>query len=206
MLKSISHLGDYATGASYFAQLAHLYAQDGWTRLELNMLNMYAYCLKQMNRHEEYIQVRLKIVAKLYLQHTPQLLETFGKKTSSLTDLLLASAALTHQLTVPMGDYFGSISVDPYVRPYEDHDGFCLHLLLANLTSDAIKAHEVRVKLIPVDEDHQTELWLVTTDVTLKSQGPVSITVGTKVCENLYFVKIHLLTGLDHEARLVCVR
>lgn len=206
MLKPISHLGDYATAASYFAQLAHLYAQDGWTRLELDMLNMYAYCIKQMNRHEEYIQISLKIVAKLNLQHTPQLLETFGGKTSSLTDLISASAALTHRLTVPMGDYFGSISVDPYIRLYEDHDGFCLHLLLANLTSDAIKAHEVQVKLIPVDEDHQAELWLVTTDVTLRSQGAVSITVGTKVCDNLHFVEIHLLTGLDYETRLVFVR
>lgn len=206
MLKLTSHLGDYATAASYFAQLAHLYAQDGWARLELNMLNMYAYCLKQMSQHEEYIQIRLKIVAKLNLEHAPQFLGTSGKKTSSLTDLLSASAALTHRLTVPMGNYFGSISVDPYIRPYEDHDGFCLQIRLANLTSDAIKAQEVQVKLIPTDEDHQTELWLGTTDVNLRSQGAVSIIVGTKVCENLDFVQIFLLTGLDYEAWLVFFR
>lgn len=206
MLKLTSHLGDYATAASYFAQLAHLYAQDSWTRLELNMLNMYAYCLKHVNQNEDYIQIGLKIVAKLNLEHPTQFLGTLGKKTSSLTDLISASAAITHRLTVPMGDYFGCISVDPYVRPYGDHDGFYLQLLLTNLTSDAVKAQEVRVKLVPVDEDHQTELWLVTTNVTLRSQGAVSISVGTKVCEILLFIEIYLLTGLDYEARLVFVR
>lgn len=206
MLRSISRLGDYATAASYFAQLARLYAQDGWIRLELNMLNMYAHCLKHMNQNEDYIQIGLKIVAKLTLDHTPKFPGIWGEKTSSLTDLISASAAITHRLTVPMGDYFGSISVDPHIHPYEDHDGFCLHLLLANLTSDAIKAQEVQVKLLPVDEDYQTELWLAATNATIGSQGTVSISVGTKVCKILPFFQIHLLTRLDYETRLVFVR
>ena len=189
MLRFTSHLGDYATAASYFAQLAHLYAQDSWTRLELNMLNMYARCLQHMNQNEEYIQIGLKIVAKLTLEHTPKFPGMLGKNVSSLTNLISASAAIKHRLTVPMGDYFGSISVDPHIHPYEDHDGFCLRLVLANLTSDAVKAQEVRVKLVPVDEDHQPELWLDATNVTFGSQGTVSISVGTKVCKILHIFK-----------------
>lgn len=187
MLRSISRLGDYATAASYFAQLAHLYAKDSWTHLELNMFNMYAHCLKKMNQNEEYIRIGLKIVAKSALEHTPKIPGTLEKKASSLTDLISASAAIAQQLTVPMADYFGNINVDPHIRPYEDHDGFCLQLLLTNLTSDDIEAQEVRIKLVTVDEDHQTELWVVAEEVLLIPQGIVSISVGKKVCKILRF-------------------
>ena len=187
MLIFNSHLGDYATATSYFAQLAHLYAQDSWTHLELNMLDMYAHCLKYMSQNEEYIRIGLKIVAKLSLEHTSRFSRTLERKTLSLTDLISASATITHQLTVPMRDYFDNIHVDPYIHQFEDHDGFCLHLLLASLTSDAIVAQEVRVKLVPADEDHQSELWLVATNITLSSQGNVTVSVGTKVCKIFFF-------------------
>lgn len=154
------------------------------------MLNMYAHCLEHMNQNEECIRIGLKIIAKSTLEHTPTFPGTLEKKTPSLTDLISASAAITRQLTVPLGDYFSNISVDPHIRPYEDHDGFCLHLLLTSLTTDAIKAQEVRVKLVSVDEDHQMELWLVATNVTLRSQGIVSISVGTKVCKILLFLRL----------------
>lgn len=187
MLRFISYLGDYATAASYFAQLAHLYAQDGWAHLELSMLNMYANCLKHMNQNEDYIRVGLKIVAKITREHTPKFPGTLETKTPSLTDLVSASVAITHQLTVPMGDYFGNINMDPHIRLYEDHDGFCLQLVLTNLTSDVIEAQEVRVKLVPINEDHQTELWLVAINITFRSRSIVSISVGTNVCKILFF-------------------
>lgn len=151
------------------------------------MLNMYAHCLKQMNHNEEYVRVGLKIVAKLLLENctTSKFRGALEKKAASLTELVSASTAILKQVTVPMQDYFGNINVDPYARPYDDHDGFCLQLQLTNLTSDTIKVQVVRIKLITVDEDHHSELWLTADNDTLIQPGIVAISVGTKVCKIL---------------------
>lgn len=151
------------------------------------MLNMYTHCLKQMNHHEEYVRVGLKIVAKLLLENrtTSSFRGALEKKAASLAELISASTVILRQVTVPMQDYFGNIKVDPHVRPYEDHDGFCLQLQVTNFTSDTIKVQMVRIKLITIDEDHHSELWLTADKDILIQPGIVAISVGTKVCKIL---------------------
>lgn len=169
------------------------------------MLNMYAHCLKELNQREEYVQAGLKIVGKLVLEDctTSRIQGPLERKASSLTDLISASAAIEKQLTVPMQDFFGNIYVDPYARPYDDHDGFRLQLQFTNLTSDVIKAQQVQIKLVNT-EDHHSELLLVADNVTSIQSGVVSILVGTQVCE-LRCLGIQLLIEIDHETRLVCI-
>ena len=182
-LRSISLLGDYAAAASYYAQLAHLYAKDCWTHLELNMLNMYAHCLKQINQNEEFVRIGLKIVAKLAIENrtNSRNRDTLERKAPSLADLIVASTTLAKQLTVPLHDFFRNITVDPYVRPYNDHDGFYLQFRLTNLTSDVIEAQSIRAKLTSIDEGHPAELWVVADKVTLIQPGITVISLGSKV-------------------------
>ena len=130
------------------------------------MLNMYTHCLKQMNHHEEYVRVGLKIVAKLLLEN---------RTTSSFRGALEEKAASLAEL----------ISASTHARPYEDHDGFCLQVQVTNFTSDTIKVQVVRIKLITIDEDHHSELWLTADKDILIQPGIVAISVGTKVCNIL---------------------
>ncbi len=184
---------------SYFSQLAHLYGKASWTHLELNMLNMYAHCLKETNQNEEYVRVGLDIVAKLVLDNDAMadIQNTLERKSSSLTELIAASSTIDQQVIVPMQDFFGDIDVDPYIRPYDDHDGFRLQIQVTNLTSDGIEAQEVRIKLVTVEEEHHSELWLAAGNVTTIQPGTVAISVGAKVCKILHFS-----SSLAHESRL----
>jgi hypothetical protein len=192
-------LGDYTTALSYFSQLAHLYGKASWSHLELNMLNMYAHCLKETKQNEEYVRIGLEIVAKLVLENDAMsnIQNTLERESSSLTELIAASRTIDKQLTVPMQDFFGDIDVDPYTRPYDDHDGFRLQVQVTNLTSEGIKAHEVRIKLVTVEEEHHSELWLTADNVTMIQPGTVAISVGTKVCKIL-----HYSSSLAHGIRL----
>jgi hypothetical protein len=171
----------------------------------MNMLNMYAHCLKELNQMEEYVQAGLKIVGKLVLEDctTSRIRGTLDRKASSLTELISASTAIDKQLPVPMQDFFGNIYVDPYARSYDDHDGFCLQLELTNLTSDVIQAQLVQIKLVNA-EDHHLGLLLVADHVTSIQPGVAAILVGTKVCK-LQLLGIQLLTEIDYETRLVFI-
>lgn len=186
-LTSSSHRGDYSVAASYFHQLAPFYAKDDWGSLEMSMLKMYAECLKNMSRDEEYIQVGLKIVAKLVCKkEAPVSIQPIdGPKTLSLSDLISASRSLGEPISVSLNRYFRNVVVEPYLHHSTDHDGFHLQLRLCNCTLEAVEAQQIQVQIISIEEEHHSELWLTPEGFHVLEPGMVTILLGTKVCKKL---------------------
>lgn len=180
-------MGDYGVAASYFHQLAPFYAKDDWASLEMSMLNMYAECLKNMSRDEEYIQVGLKIVAKLVRENeAPFFIQpTDGPEPLSISKLIHASRSLGKPISISMNSYFRSIAVDPYLHHCKDHDGFQLQLRLCNCTLEAVEAQQIQVQIISTEEEHHSELWLTAEGSHVLEPGIVTILLGTKVCKKL---------------------
>ena len=206
MLTLASHMGDYQTAASYFHQLAPFYAKDDWDSLEMSMLNMYAQCLKNIGRHEEYIRVGLKMVAKLSRQRRSLLsvLPNAAHKPLSLSDLISTSRSLKEPITVPLDKYFRDITVDPYPRHYDDHDGFQLQLKLWNATLGAFKAQQVRVQISSIEEEIHSEIWLTSEKIHVLEPGIAAILIGTKVCNKPSGDhEVLLLIVADHDTSLV---
>lgn len=176
-------MGDYNAAVSYFHQLAPFYAKDDWSSLEMSMLRMYAQCLQKTNRNEEYVRVGLKIVAKvvreseIFFKFQPDI----ASKALGLSDLVVASRSLGEPIPVSIDNYFGDISLDPYPQHYNDHDGFQLQLRLRNRTSQALEAEQIRVQIVSLEEDHQSNLWLAAEGVHFLPPGAATIPVGTKV-------------------------
>ncbi|OCK77953.1 TMEM1 family protein-like protein [Lepidopterella palustris CBS 459.81] len=177
-------LGDYAAAAMYFHRMAPLFAENRWNYVETTMLKMYAQCLKKLNRKDEYVRTLLDLLAKsaaerktirlarASLQGTSIAERIERSKTSGwldddkvdtagfLTELIDYSNRLPYDVTVPMSKYFGDITVEPYVRHYDDKDGFQLRLQFRHLLEDDIVIQKARVRLISAVSGHSKEIWL----------------------------------------------
>lgn len=164
------------------------------------MLQMHAQCLKRLEKTEEYVHMALKILAKwvgrrktlsfrdsrpvvtvAVLGGVDHTLGNVGSK-GYLEDLLLSSKALKQQISVPMSEYFGSVSVDPYIRHYVDRDGFQLQLRLQYLLPESMQAQKVRVRLVCYREGQQRDIWLTAEEAQPMEGGTVKVMVGSKVC------------------------
>src|SRR6266536_6553729 len=73
-------LQDYGAAASYFYRMTPFYGEGGWTQVELSMLVMYAECLKELQRKEEYVRVVLKLLSKAAMIEKEKLLRKSALK------------------------------------------------------------------------------------------------------------------------------
>lgn len=168
------------------------------------MLQMHAQCLQKLEKTEEYVHMALKILAKwvgrrktlsfqdsrpgftvVVLDQIDHTLGNVGSK-GYLEDLLLSSKDLKQQISVPMGEYFGPVFVDPYIRHYADKDGFQLQLRLQYLLPESMQAQQVRVRLVCYREGQQRDIWLAADEAQLLEAGTVKVMVGSKVCKRYY--------------------
>lgn len=184
LLTTHSQLKQYDVAASYFRQLAPLYAKDEWSNLEIVMLNLYAECLSHMQRTEDYVRVASRALAKMVqnrrgatgeprtgsagLLSTDQ---TPGYTTISLRGIIAASTSLEQPVSVPMDQYFDHVVLDEHIQHLTEHDGFALYLKLRSLLPGNLEADFVRVTLTSTGEEQRSELWLTV-------DGPQIIRVG----------------------------
>lgn len=143
------------------------------------MLKMYAQCLMKLNRKDEYIRTLLDILAKSAahrkLKRAPnKRISSLGASTASkvwldddkvdtvgvFEELLDFSEQLPYDVTVSMTKFFGDISVEPYVRHFEEKDGFQLRLQFKHVLEDEIEVRRAKVRLISAVGSQGKDIWL----------------------------------------------
>ncbi|KAL8769856.1 MAG: hypothetical protein Q9209_004294 [Squamulea sp. 1 TL-2023] len=179
---------DYSTAASYFYQLASSYHNNDWTRLELPMLDLYAKCLKHLDRRQDFCRIGLQILAKSTSRQ--QLYDTHGETTHRLSsndirrylhDVIGISRSLEQPLSAPLHLHFVNVHLDPYIRHFDKQDGFQMSLSLRNPISATIEAQEIRVKLLSINEEQRYDIWLVTEGSELLQNGTSRIKLRSTV-------------------------
>jgi hypothetical protein len=199
-----SELGDYAAAAMYFSRMAPQFADTRWNFVETTMLKMYAQCLKKLNRKDEYTRTLLDLLAKsaakkktirvsrksFQTRHLPadtsqstfNWLDDDEANTHGLfNELLSYSEQLPYDITVPMSKYFGDIVVEPYVRHYEDRDGFQLRLQVRHLLEDDIVIEKARVHLLHVTPGQGKEMWVDLEDTMIVKKGLFRVWLDSNV-------------------------
>lgn len=190
------------------------------------MLQMHAQCFKKLEKTEEYIQMVLKILAKWVekkrtlslrdgraafrgatLEQSVHDLGTVGSR-SYLEDLLLSSKDMKQQVSVRMSNYFGPVSVDPYIRHYADKDGFQLQLRLHYLLPESMQAQQVIVRLVSCGEGQLRDIWLAADEAQLLEPGNVKVTVGSKVCKRITIKQklAHTLSSFSYQGSIKWTR
>lgn len=194
------HLADYAAAASYFYQMTDFYGENGWTRIELSMLVLWAKSLKRLDRKEEYVRVVLKLLSKAAMVENERIsrassvrlgrartfsVEKFTPSETYLEELLHISKSLQHEVQIPLQSFFGRVEVEGAPRYHSGQDSFALQFRLRYLLSEDIQIDKVRVKITPIDGDNNREIWLESENSLLGQKGNISVSVRSNVNESL---------------------
>ncbi|KAL4780856.1 trafficking protein particle complex subunit 10 [Aspergillus varians] len=200
---------DYGAAASYFHQIAPFYGSKRWTILEGVMLEMYARCLKELDRNEEYVRMVVRLLAK-YAAHTQSQLSTRQKTLDAssifaeeamvseyVEELFRASGALQKDISTPLTDFFGELTVKPLTLHYADKDGFQLQLYLQFLLGKRIDVDSIKVRLVSANSAQTSEYWIETSGKTTVKSSPTRILVDSSTTlQGKYFVdRIEMRAG-----------
>jgi hypothetical protein len=199
-----SELGDYAAAAMYFGRMASLFAETRWNTVETTMLKMYAQCLKKLNRKDEYVRTLLDLLAKsaasrLSMRSSFKRAEAVDTNkmpkdwlnddkvdtTGVFRQLIAYSAQLPKDKNPLMAKYFCDIVVEPYVRHFDNKDGFQLRLQFRHILEDDIEIDQARVRLTSATGAQGKEIWLERSRPIEVKKGLCRLWLGSNVCGSM---------------------
>lgn len=187
----------------YFGRMASLFAESRWNTVEATMLKMHARCLRKLNRKDEYLRTLLDLLAKS--ASSRMALKASSKRanddarsdwppywlnddkvetTDVFSELIEYSQQLTYDITVQMSKYFGDISVEPYVRHYDDQDGFQLRLHFRHLLEDEVEIQAAKIRLVNALNPQAKDILLETSGPIQLKRGLNRAWLGCKVRQN----------------------
>jgi hypothetical protein len=209
--------------AAYFGRMASLFAETRWNTVETTMLKMYAQCMKELNRKDEYIRTLLDLLAKsaasrLSKQSSTQQANTTETNamlkdwldddnvdTTGVFDQLISySQLLPKDKSAPMAKYFNDIVVEPYVRHFDDKDGFQLRLQFRHILEDEIELDQARIRLISATSAQGKEIWLESSEPTKVAKGLCRLWLSSNVCGCLSSMLSFLTFQGKHRWSLPC--
>ncbi|PYH98515.1 putative transmembrane protein [Aspergillus ellipticus CBS 707.79] len=192
---------DYGAAASYFHHVAPFYGNKNWVVLEGIMLEMYARCLKELNRGEEYVRVILRLLSKfaVYTQSnlsrrekTLDASHIFAENalvSEYVEELFKISNALQKEVSAPMTDFFADIDVKPAILHYADKDGFQLQLYLRFILGKRIDISSVKLRLVSARGPQSNEHWIeAPIEMTIRSSLTKVLVDSTITLQGKYFV------------------
>ena len=151
------------------------------------MLDMYVFCLKKLNKPEEYVPAALQMLSKAAKLHVSS--ATIGSTKSSraltpfsnvnLRSILKASGALSKTIQISLDDFFGDIRLANHIEHSLQSDEFSVALSLQVRAACAID--RVSVKMVSTIDGVSREL-LLTSDAMIECDvGSFTMHVKSKV-------------------------
>lgn len=190
-------MGDYGTAAQYFQQVAPIYSQEKWSYIQAEMLRVYARCLKELHRKDEFMRVTLSLLSKVIAKGRERAVPAvrFRKDepcahwldedaidlNGTLAELVAFSETLPYNFSAQLTDFFGDVVVSPEIIHLADRDGFQLHLQFRHLLGDELTLDRIRVRLTDPKET-SPEIWLDSPGKVTLFRGVVKVTVQSNVC------------------------
>ncbi|KAK3320103.1 trafficking protein particle complex subunit 10 [Cercophora scortea] len=179
------HLCEYGEAAFYFYRTIPYFGESGWSLLELSTLVMYARCLKELRRLDDYAnkalrQLLTKVAAAEKDRFQQKSLVRVGPKSKIqfpeasaisgfLADLLTVSASLDKEVRIPLASFFCDVELEGTPVYDDGQDSFSLRLRLRSLLVDEFEAPVISLRLVSPATGGSKEIWLQTkAPVTLK--------------------------------------
>ncbi|KAF1363866.1 hypothetical protein EJ07DRAFT_151952 [Lizonia empirigonia] len=177
-----------------------LYAKSRWNSVVATMLKMYARCLKKLNRKDEYIRTLLDLLARssasrisfsssskwasdddAYKMPRDWLNDDTVDTGGVLNEVVNYSQQLPYDVSAQMADYFTDIVVEPYVRHYEDKDGFQLRLQFRHILEDEIEVRAAKIRLVSANSTTARDIWLETPEAMTIKKGLTRVWLGCNI-------------------------
>lgn len=196
---------DHEAAASYFHQMAPFYGSKLWVVLEGSMLELYARCLKELKRNEDFVRVMLRLLAKFaaYAQaklsvreralSTPPSILQLEQLAGYVTDLFSGASAMQKDVTASLLEFFADLRVDPAIQLYEDKDGFQIKLSLRFLLGPQINIDSIKVRLVSDTNAQNAEHWIeASTNFVVKS-SMTTLLIDSSVSDVPLYTRLNLL-------------
>ncbi|KAJ4383762.1 hypothetical protein N0V85_008415, partial [Neurospora sp. IMI 360204] len=181
------HLSEFKEAEYYFYHTIPFFGGCSWSLLELSMLVMYARCLKELGRQEDYVTKALRqLLTKAAAAERDRLQQKsmirIGNGSASqypessaisgfLADMLTVSATLEKEVKIPLTNFFGEVELDGPPTYDDDQDSFSLSLKLRSLLVDEFDAESVSLRISNPGFGGNKEIWV-------QAKGPVTIKPG----------------------------
>lgn len=184
--------------------MTKFYADQGWGLIEVTLLGMYAKCLNEMNRSEDYIRVLLKLLTKNAVAERVRLrrrgIAAYGDEAATgdnsptgahileeevgvdgfVGKILSLSKAIENEISTPMSHFWDNISVDPYPRHLEDRDGFEVVMKMRYLLEEEMEIQQARVRLVSTIGQVR-EVWMDALEPVIMKKGIIRILTRTNM-------------------------
>lgn len=178
------HLKEYKEAADYFQKTIPFFRKRGWTLLEISMLIMFAKCLKELHRYEEYVHTAVRqLLCKAAAAERDRLErksrfriakedDTKFPDTSAISgflgDMLEISTSLDKEVRIPLDNYFCDVELDGAPVYDEGQDSFSIFLNMRSLLVDEFEAQKISMRIFNTSVGGR-EIWLQTKEpVTFK--------------------------------------
>ena len=203
------HLGEYAEAASYFYQSIPFYGEGGWNLLELSMLVVYAKCLKQLKRVDEYVNKALRqLLCKAAAKERERVARKsqMSKRRSAesgevavpaawapikgfLADMLEISRSLEKVVRIPLMNFFCDAEVEGQPVFDEGQDSFSVVLKMRSLLVEEFEADSISMRIstgsssgaamVGAVASGSREIWLQTKGKVILKPGWNKILLGS---------------------------
>lgn len=162
--------GDWRTAATYFERVATRETYAGWNRMDAERLSTYAYCLKRLERKQDFVRTTLALLAKISrrrrLQRASCVLNGISRPDSDDLDStgLFREAAgvadgLESEEVQPLKDFFSGVELGRIISHHDQTDAIQLPLGLDHVLDDDLEFDQARVRLVSIHDPLQ-EVWL----------------------------------------------
>ena len=184
---------NYEAAASDFHQMAPFYGSKLWVVLEGSMLELYARCLKELKRNEDFVRVMLRLLAKFaaYAQSklsirqralsTPPSILQLEQLAGYVSDLFQCAGSLPKDVTASMPEFFADLRIDPAIRLYDDKDGFQIQLSLRFLLGPQIEIDSSRSVSVSASDSQTAEHWIEASTHFLVKSSMTKILIDSSV-------------------------
>ncbi|KAK6003927.1 hypothetical protein QM012_008777 [Aureobasidium pullulans] len=174
-------LGDVAQAATYFQRSSTTFSKTSWSYVHGQMLRIYAKCLKDLHRRDEYMRVMLSLLGNVVARRTTRELPRVRSSSAWLDEetvdvsgvlgeLVSFSEELPYNFTASMSDFFAGIDVSPEIALHSDHDGFGLNVRFKHLLDDDLEIDRIKLRLVLASDASQ--------EILLQSDGPLLLKRG----------------------------
>lgn len=169
---------NYTKAAAHLERLTDFHNKQGWGVVETALLGMYAKCLKEMQRPEEYVRVLLKLLAKGADAEISNHVFDREDINGYMREALLLSETLSVEISIPMHHIWSDIVVHPYPQALRGRDGFQVDVTMRYLLDEEMVTDQIAVRLASAVPSGK-HIWLESTPGPIMRKGTVKSFVQT---------------------------
>ena len=174
--------GDCTGAAQIFSKLVPKYMTNRWSSIEVKVLQVYADCLRRLNRRDEYIRTTLCLLRKYATMGMDLPSDTGRQKDDHATPKLEQVAASFSELVdfslqaqrpyrAPLGELFVNLEFDRHIQHLEDEDGFGVNVGFSSLLNEEVVVERTKLRLVNARDPSQ--------EILLESSKPLRVSACT---------------------------